>query len=157
MDVLGYESFYRVSDGGDVFSKIRNRKVKPYLTKKGYLHIDLRGKTVTVHRLVLSHFGSVKDMETLQVNHLNSDKTDNRRVNLEWCTNQENSDHSWANGRQAARGSSCNSKLKESHVLAIKALLREGLFTQKEIGERYGVAKSTIGKIATGKNWSWLK
>lgn len=149
---------YRISDHGRIFSRKRNRVLKPYSTPKGYLHIDLDNFSYSVHRLVMKHFKKREDMCDLQVNHIDGDKKNNKLSNLEWCTNQENSDHSWENGREAVRGSrQGSSKLTEKEAIAIKKFLLDGKLSQKEIAEKYNVSRSTIGKIKSGDNWSWLK
>lgn len=46
-----------------------------------------------------------------------------------------------------------NAKLIESDVLEIRRLYSTKLFTQKEIGEKYGVAEQTIGNIINRRKW----
>lgn len=46
------------------------------------------------------------------------------------------------------------SKLTEKEVREILLLLQAGLFSQREIGARYGVANNTISDIKTGKRWN---
>lgn len=158
MPVKGHPS-YHISNLGRIKSHKRIPEIfmNPFINGKGYLRIELDDKSYSVHRLVLIHYKPIEGMELLQGNHKNLIKTDNRDVNLEWNTNQENSDHSWANGRKAVRGSKQgSSKLTEADVREIKHHLCMGNYTQSKLSEMYGVCKSTIGKIATGKNWSWL-
>ena len=150
---------YYATPEGEIYSTKRKKqliKLKPYPTRKGYLLIDLDGKATSVHRIIASLFVEGQK-EGLQVNHKDGDKTNNSHENLEWVTNLENQRHSWKNGRKAPRGSSNGlSKLVESQVLEIIELIKEGKLTQAEIGDRYNVARSTIGKIKSKANWGYL-
>lgn len=114
-DIEGYEGIYRVSNLGRVKSLARNiylhewpmplkeRILKPYPNKKGYLGIDLRKdnkrKCPRVHRLVAQAFITNPENKP-QVNHKDCNKTNNKVDNLEWCNNSENQIHAWANGMQ---------------------------------------------------------
>ena len=99
--VPGYEGLYEVSSYGRVKSLkryksnnggiplIKERILKPYNDKKGYLNVRLRNKNFKVHRLVAQAF--IPNPNNLpQVNHKNEDKSDNRVDNLEWCTAKYN-------------------------------------------------------------------
>lgn len=149
---------YLVSNQGRIYSCKRGRYLKPYNSPKGYHHIDLDNKSYSFHRVVLMNLKPCKNMKNLQVNHIDCNKKNNNLCNLEWCTNGENQRHAFANGRQSPRGSKQgHSKLTEEQVIEIKEYLADGRFSQREISEQYGVCKSTIGKINSGDNWSWLK
>lgn len=66
----------------------------------GYWTINIGGKNkYRVHRLVAMAFlPALDNYSNMQVNHINSDKKDNRVCNLEWCTPKENIHHAIAAG-----------------------------------------------------------
>lgn len=76
-------------------------------------------------------FNPVKNMENLEVNHIDGDKTNNKFSNLEWCTTSENQKHAFTIGLQKPRkGSKSNfAKLNENKIKEI-FLLREQGWTQ---------------------------
>ena len=109
-DIKGFEGRYQVSNMGRVRGLdrwslderphfIKGRVLNPSLNNvKGYLRVSLsdgnRNYThYEVHRLVALHFVPGYK-EGLVVNHINEIKTDNRAVNLEWCTYQYNLNYS---------------------------------------------------------------
>jgi|SRR6478736_4000482 len=63
-------------------------------------------------------------------------------------TYQDNTDDSKRDGLVIGR-----QKLMPADVVEIRRLLALGMHTQGQIGDMYAVTRSTIGKIATGKNW----
>ncbi len=100
-DVVGYEGQYQVSDQGRVKSLLWRtpRIMRPWLANTGYACVTLgvRGEKskLLVHRLVATAFlPNPNSSYRNQINHKNGVRTDNRVVNLEWCSNQENAIHS---------------------------------------------------------------
>jgi len=90
VNVLGQIRFL----GGIV--KCKNRRnfyKKPFLLKQststnGYKRVTLcKRKQYMVHRLILKAFGGNKQK---YVDHINGNPSDNRLVNLRWCSHMEN-------------------------------------------------------------------
>lgn len=114
-DIEGYEGLYQVSNLGRVRSlartrwngkgmqKVEERVLKSHTTKNGYMYLTLsiegKHKTCSVHRLVLTAFNPVENMENLQVNHIDENKENNRLCNLEWCTPEYNTNYGTRNKR----------------------------------------------------------
>jgi len=79
---------YKITKDGKVWSE----KSKIFLTPNmcnGYNTIGIRTKVLTIHRLVAETFIPNPENKPY-VNHINSDKLDNRLENLEWVTQKEN-------------------------------------------------------------------
>ena len=132
-DIVGYEGLYAVSNKGRVKSlgndKSRREKILIlHKDKTGYLQVHLcrngKPKWYTVHRLVLMTFAPCDNMKSLQVNHIDEDKTNNHLSNLEWCTCEENINH----GTRTLRAAEKMTNGKTS--IAIAQLTKEGKFVK---------------------------
>lgn len=112
--IAGYEGEYDVSNYGRVRSRgfvqeaVDGRRIlmKPRLltqqkTKDGYMRVEIsrqgKQKRFAVHRLVASAFIPNPDGKP-QVNHIDSNRSNNRVENLEWVTASENSIHGYKYG-----------------------------------------------------------
>jgi hypothetical protein len=89
-----YDKRYEVSDEGLIRNKQTGHLLRQRLNRRtGYLQVLFtfpdRRKNVNVHRMVLQAFKPVQN-STLQVNHIDEDKTNNRLSNLEWMTPKQN-------------------------------------------------------------------
>jgi len=150
-DVLGYESFYEVSNLGNVKTlgnnKFGNIRVMKNTLRKGYCHVGLRinniQKMFRVHRLVAEAFIPNPNKKS-QVNHINGIKNDNRLENLEWATAFENMQHASVNNLlNVAKGEKhYNFKLSEEKISEIIYLSDK--FTQKELCLKFGVSQALI-------------
>ena len=104
--MVGHESICEVSNIGRVKRVFYKGKVSSYiltprLKKNGYLEVGIRSGSgrnfFLIHRIVLMAFVPNYQGKP-QVNHINSNKSDNRVENLEWSTCSENINHSWRAG-----------------------------------------------------------
>ena len=74
----------------------RERIRKQCFTNRGYLGIVLNQKNLLVHRLIAEAFIENPNNKRT-VNHRNSIKWDNRAINLEYATYEEQMEHAYAN------------------------------------------------------------
>lgn len=93
-DIAGFEGLYQVSNVGQIKSVKSGKILKPNSNNTGgYLQVALskngKVKRFYVHRLVAEAFLPNED-ELPEVDHINSDKTDNRVANLQWISKIEN-------------------------------------------------------------------
>lgn len=164
-DVIGYEGWYQVSDHGRI-KRIKSsngtRAGKILCPKRdgdGYLFVALSrngtARQVKVHRIVMRSF--IGEPFGLQVNHKNGIREDNRLSNLEYVTAKENVQHSInVLGSNRLGEGNPNSALSDEQVIEIMRLINSEMYTQEEIGKRFGVSQITISRISTGKSWGHL-
>lgn len=93
IDIVGFEN-YQITDDGRVWSK--KNKVYLSLNKKdgnGYpqcvLYKNGKGIPIDIHILVAKAYVPNPEGKPC-VDHINTDKTDNKAENLRWCTPKEN-------------------------------------------------------------------
>lgn len=98
--INGYPN-YTISNNGEVFSIRRNKYLKLFKNRKGYLLVSITNnkkcKHISVHRLVASHFIK-NEFNKPQVNHIDGNKCNNNYLNLEWATGSENCKHAHQSG-----------------------------------------------------------
>lgn len=167
-DIEGYEGSYQVSNLGRVKSLSRvikwsnsYRRVKEKIRslskgKEGYLYITLPNSTHTVHRLVAKAFLNTDNISDKEVNHKNSNRSDNNVSNLEWLTHSQNVQDAKNKGNYKNRvhligSNNHNSKLDEKNVENIRKL--STLFSSLELAHIYSVNKSTINRVLNNKTW----
>jgi len=117
-DIPDYEGYYQISNLGRVKSlektlivSERKRFYKPlikksHISKRGYLEIGLckngSGFKNKIHRLIAISFID-NPRKHPQVNHIDSNRLNNKISNLEWVNNRENACH-------RLKSSNCTSK-----------------------------------------------
>lgn len=178
LPVVGYESFYEVSNLGRVRTiprmikhksgwSTRNMKVsymKLHLTKFGHLRLTLVGekgrefrKPVLVHRLVAEAFIPNPEGKP-HINHIDNNPSNNRIENLEWCTPQENMTHA-ANCNRMKRQhgiTNGNSTLSEEQVLEIRSKYIPRKYSQRMLAREYNVDQMTIQDIVKRNTWNHI-
>ena len=140
---------YSVSNFGRVKSNYANKEriLKPYLNKDGYLKVDIRHgdyrKSMSVHRLVAIAF--IPNPDNLeQINHKDEDKTNNCIDNLGWCTIDYNCNYGTRNERKAI---GC-----QKNIFSVD---RDGVITHYDsvlqASQILHLEKTAISKVLTNK------
>lgn len=162
-DIPGYSGLYEVSNLGRVRSlgrecnsknnskqRKKERILVQEITIHGYCRVRLydgegNSKHYAVHRLVMNAFIGFSDED---VNHINEIKTDNRLINLEYCTRIHNCNHGSRNKLISEKNSGINSKA----VFQIKNGVIVNKFSSRIEAERMtGINASHIGNVCNGK------
>lgn len=142
--VPGYQGDYLISSEGVVWSVRWNRAVK-LRVDDGYNAVTLyhpdtkRHSRVRVAQLVLKTFGSSVPSGRFRVKFLNDLTTDDRLENLEVMPHR----------------TYC--KLTETQVREIRQRWQSGSEPYRVIGSDYGISKTTVCHIISGKVWGSVK
>lgn len=158
-EIPGYSGYF-ADKSGNIYSKKRRKihRLATFVEANGYLSVRLqlnkRGRTRTVHRLVLETFVGPKPKGACAC-HFDGVKSHNRLVNLRWASYSENNGiDKMRLGRMPLGPKVSVSKLDEEKVHEIRRLL--GTMLYKDIAKRFGVCQSIIKRIETRKIWGWL-
>ena len=160
LGIKGYED-YSVTTDGEIYSTKykQKRMLKPRVNKRGYMYVNLskdgKYKSVKVHIIVAKTF--LENPNNLpEVNHIDGNKTNNKKENLEWCTKHENMKHAFRIGliKSLKFGEeSFNAKLTEKDVKEIRQKYIPRVYTMKMLSKEYGVTVENIKLIVTRKIW----
>lgn len=123
-------------------------------TSAGYALIHTCKKRMYLHRLLAEAF-LIRPEHTTEVNHIDGNKSNNALSNLEWVTRKQNSQHAYDTGlKEALKGSETDTaKLTEGQVYAIKKLLAEVIYSQRQIAKIFNVSREPIDSISRNLSW----
>lgn len=141
---------YEVSNLGRVKSHKRKKDLilSQNAYSNGYLFVILSNEngqhSESVHRLVLKTFNPTENMENLQVNHINCNRTDNRLENLEWMSASDNRKY----------------RDKNKHTPKAQTILVQFLDGREDMifdsltacGEYFGVSRKAISRYLESQN-----
>jgi len=168
-DIPEFKGKYQASNKGRIRSldreekrlghiyRVKGRVMSQSVNPNGYrvarmsLNSVVRHKSV--HRLIMLAFCENPDNKP-SVNHINSDRQDNRLENLEWCTNQENSNHMKQSNRSLKGHLNHQSKLDIYKILTIRTIGGHSLWPSRKIGSALGVSKTSVINVLKGASWA---
>lgn len=155
-EIPDYEGLYEIDVLGNIYSLNYRRKLglrgqlKPWKHKYGYDIIalskpGLHKKKYTIHQLVMLTFVGPRP-EGMDIRHLNGDTSDSRLENLAYGTASENSID------MVYHQTNPTQKLTPQQALDIFNDSRSNV----EIGFEYGITRTQVHYIKSGKQWSHL-
>lgn len=160
MLIVGCCFCFVTSDGRvwyDVYKNKPCREVPQYLNNKGYLTVNINRagftKRLKVHRLVAIAFIDNPENKP-EVNHIDGDKLNCKKSNLEWATRKENAIHASENGLMMSQVG----ELQGGHKLKNKDIptIRSSEKTDSELARIFNVSRRTISNVRSFKSWSHL-
>lgn len=157
-----YEKFadgcYQVSTNGEVRSvdriiktkrgerKYKGKLLKPNIGTNGYYYVNLskaqNKKTCYIHNMVAETFLEKED-ETLEVDHINGNRLDNRLENLQYLSHFDNASKS--NKGICRKSNEMEKNPKAKNVVGVKdGVIVERFDCAKKITLQYGINYSTL-------------
>ena len=131
---------YKINKEGDIYSD-KSKQILAQSLLNGYKYVSLNNKRASVHRLVALTFLPQIEGKNI-VNHINSDKLDNRLENLEWVTQKENTA---AHGKQIHHPKKVNQlDINDNIIATFDSLI--------DAGNAIGFSPSAISKAVLGIN-----
>lgn len=157
--VEGTNGLYQVSTLGRVKSLHyeKERIMKPSFRKrdKRYqltFHINKKPITVKPHRLVAETF--IQNPNNYEeVNHIDGNPLNNELSNLEWCTREQNLEHSLKTALNNPDKKTSVRKLNEKQVIKLIDDYNSKKFTTAELSKKYGISRAVIRDIMKGKSY----
>lgn len=152
----GFER-YKVSNLSRILDTKRNVILVPYNHNKNYKRIALNKNKkqhhLYFHRLLAYAFIPNPENKPF-INHIDGNPSNNLISNLEWCTQKENVQHAYRTGLSKSTTCELARNAKITNIQAIEIASQYGILSVKELMSKYGMSKSTINNILTGRSWS---
>lgn len=160
-------SKYLISSEGRIFSLSYNKtgELKELTIgdlRNGYKRIVLfsdtkKRKRFLVHRIIAKLFVP-NPLDLPQVNHINSNRGDNRAENLEWSTQSYNIKYGYKYGNCKPTIGELHGKhlLTNDQVLRIRSMWIPRKVSQETIARLFGVKRGAIKDIVERKTWKHI-
>ena len=162
---------YYISNKNRVYSTIKNDFLKiahkdPLKYDSPYhrvcLQVDEDGMSLSkdflMHRLIMSIFKPVDNMENLCINHIDGNKLNNDLDNLEWCTIRDNTIHALNTGLfiPVYGEEHVCATITEKQAKQVVDMLLEKRYSYKYIADIVGTSPTIVCDIAGKKSWKHL-
>ncbi len=151
----------KVTKAGRAFNLVSAKEIAKSTSSSGYRKLSWQDpktkkiRQIQLHRLIWAFFKGVPGDRTLQLNHLDGDKSNCRLRNLELTNNSGNTQHAHDTGLQPSCKGECNSQSKflDRQVFSIRKRFSKGLYSVEQIAARFDVHELTVVNILSGKTY----
>lgn len=125
------------------------------ITAQGYGQFSpSHSKRVNAHRFALMLTTGENPTEEIICCHRCDIRACVRSDHLFWGTATDNQRDMTSKGRHRWGKNNGQAKLTEEQVMEIRELLKEGQYSQQEIGKMFGVCQTAISRIKVGTSWN---
>jgi len=105
LNIKEIEQFYTIRQDGMVWSKVKNRWLKPHQNSCHYIHVFIskgviRPMWIFCHTLVALKYIGEPPTDKHEINHKDNNRANNNASNLEWVTKSENHLMAYKNGKE---------------------------------------------------------
>lgn len=141
---------FDVSIDGIIHSKVTGKRMSYQIDKDGYLRfrfwVKRKAYKIAVHRLVaLLYIENPNNYPV--INHIDGNKQNNHKENLEWCTVKYNTNHAEKLGlRKHFTKKVIQKDFNDKIINTFNSIIEASNFT--------GIARQTIGRVCLGKGKS---
>jgi hypothetical protein len=162
--IPGFKGYF-AGDNGSIYCNLpmgkqigigNTRELSPAIQSSGkYFYVSIKsdsGKRTTkrVHRLVCLAFWGIPNNEKDTVSHLDGNWRNNKPHNLRWESLSDNHNRKKEHGTDDIGINNSRAHIDIKTLKEIRRLLKLGTLTQKAIGEKFGLNRLFITKIANG-------
>ena len=148
---------YEIYENGRIWSYIRNKWLKPKIDKKGYQRVFLydnegKRKYYQVHRIVYETFSGEPIPPNMQVNHIDENKENNARNNLNLMSPKQNTNWGTCISRRVKKISKQVGAFKNGELVMT--------FQSTQEASRQGFCQTSVasccrGERKTHKGYTW--
>lgn len=139
--------------GGNMYTRrLKGRMLKGRPGFAGYVGVSLAGRAMRVHQVIaLTFIGPPPPGH--EVRHKDGVPTNCRASNLEYGTRAQNIADSIRHGTKPRGEMLSAAKLTDSAVVSAREEYAAGAANQRELAERYGCCRETMGQVLRGERW----
>ena len=152
------DTTYYVNKEGVIINKKTHRVISGSADKDGYIRFRLyypdgSVRTTSIHRAVLETFNPVENMELLEINHIDGNKSNNNIENLEWVTHSRNMKHALENGLLENCSWERINGASKLTVEQVREIRKDKTHSYRKLAEIYGVSHTCIADIKRENTW----
>lgn len=162
---IATSGYFRVNDAGRIetnrkWNGHRDVEADWYVCDradgKGYRYVSWHMVRVKAHRLAWCLYHPGEDLSGSEINHLDGDRLNNRKDNLEKCDAVRQSKHAFDTGLNPSRGEGHKlAKLNDDRVREMRALRHLGV-PYTRIAKKFGVTAATARHVCTRHTWKHI-
>lgn len=164
-DKYVFRSKYYADSEGHIWSESKKDFLSEDYDKDGYKKVCLmtkdkpagKGHRFSVHRLILSTFCPIENMNLLQVDHIDGNRENNKLENLRWTTCAKNINNPNTapcrriNDQDGLKNAS--SKFTKEDFENFILDCQSGKYTKKDIMAKYNICRASLQKIINGETY----